>query len=265
MWENWHLNRRTANLGLVIVFTEIAVDSVFLDNGVLRILLTLPLVLFLPGYTLTTVVFSKYTLEGIERLLFSIGISLAITVIGGLVLQLTPAGLQTISWLALLGGFTLATSLIGLILRQREIPRSDPGRMRLSLSRHETIFLALAVFVVVGAIGVARIGVFQQPTSPFTQLWMLSADAPDPNTVQIGVRNLEAVAKQYQLQVQISGQVTHEWSNIILEPDETWETTMILPVNATGADTVDALLFLQSNPQAVYRRASLWINSVQNR
>jgi uncharacterized membrane protein len=60
-----------------------------------RIILGLPLVLFLPGYALIAALFPrKDDLDGIERIALSFGLSIAISPLLGLGLNYTPFGLR---------------------------------------------------------------------------------------------------------------------------------------------------------------------------
>src|SRR5918997_6967724 len=104
------------DLYMVLVITVIAVilGLAGVNNVALGVLFGAPLVLFLPGYGLTAALENRQ-LSPPERLLFSVGLSLALTVLAGLVLSWTPWGLQRGSWAVLLGGMRLAATLVALI------------------------------------------------------------------------------------------------------------------------------------------------------
>ena len=61
----------------------------------IRYVLVFIFILFLPGYSLTRLLFSTKELNGIERVALSIGMSLAIVPITGLILYYTPLGITT--------------------------------------------------------------------------------------------------------------------------------------------------------------------------
>ena len=66
-------------------------------NFAIRIILGLPLVLFLPGYALIAALFiGEDDLDGIERIALSFGLSIAITHLFGLALKYTPFGILTL-------------------------------------------------------------------------------------------------------------------------------------------------------------------------
>jgi hypothetical protein len=73
------------------------------------------LVAFLPGYCLTEALFPrKQTLDLIERITFSIGLSFAITALVGLFLSFTPFGLKLSTALPSLGGTVIFLAITAL-------------------------------------------------------------------------------------------------------------------------------------------------------
>src|SRR5437867_4006260 len=94
------ISRRLLEPVVVVAFALAAMGSVLFDvNPVLRLALAIPLVLALPGYALLSAVFSGSPgLSAPERVLFTLGASAAIAVIGGLALNSTPWGLRADSW-----------------------------------------------------------------------------------------------------------------------------------------------------------------------
>ena len=251
--------RSSSNLVLLMVFTALGIVVILLgvSNMAVRVIFSVPLVLILPGYTLMVASFPKNGLGVAERLLFSLGLSLAIAVLGGLALNRMPWGLRADSWVVLLGSVTLGAGLVAL-LRHREYPAVDAGQLSAGLYVHRALLFGLAALVAAGAIAVARTGALQQPRPAFTQLWILPADETDQGAVRIGVRSMEPSAKLYRLQVEVSGRVVREWPLIGLEPGERWETTVLLPTERPETGTVEAVLFLPDLPLVAYRRVVLW-------
>jgi uncharacterized membrane protein len=76
------------------------------------------LVLFLPGYSLVQLLYSKRKeLDDLTRLALSIGLSLAIVPLVGLVLNYTPFGIRLLPVAISLGGLTIVL-LIGALQRK---------------------------------------------------------------------------------------------------------------------------------------------------
>src|SRR4051794_12377385 len=112
------MNSRRIDLAVVSALALLGLGVALVGSGnvVLRTLCVLPLVFVLPGYALVAVVFPNGALGYAERILFSVGMSLAIAIFGGLLLNLLPWGLQATPWAILLAG----TTLIGCLVAQRQ-------------------------------------------------------------------------------------------------------------------------------------------------
>lgn len=79
------------------------------------------LVAFLPGYCLTEALFPrKQTLDLIERITFSIGLSFAITALVGLFLSFTPFGLKLSTALPSLGGIVIFLAITALVRKYQK-------------------------------------------------------------------------------------------------------------------------------------------------
>jgi len=92
-------------------------NGLYIFLGVIRLLLGLVFVVFLPGYALCTVLWPVPEKEDLTRYGISFGLSIAIAPILGLVLNFTPFGLNLISILVALNLFTLPLLLVGFLRR----------------------------------------------------------------------------------------------------------------------------------------------------
>src|SRR5260370_40182737 len=111
------MNHRSTDIFAVVAITLVAAVLALLvppDIALIRIL-TLPLVLVLPGYALTAALLPNRSLGGEERLMFSLGLSLAAVVLGGLPLYWTPMGLLALSLEVLLALVTLPAGVVGAV------------------------------------------------------------------------------------------------------------------------------------------------------
>lgn len=252
---------------VVIVLTIIVLVLAFVlpPDWVPGRILTLPLVLVLPGYALTSALFSMPVPEVPKRLVLSLGLSLVIVVLGGLMLNLTPWGLSTGSWAVYLSGITLGSSAIALVLRRRQsIPASGWLRVgNIGLNFRQRLLLGLAALIVCGAVVVSIIGAEQQPYPGFTQLWVLPSSGANPkNAVLLGVSNMELTTMEYRLAVNVDGKVVKEWPSINLNSHEKWEATLLLPqTGSVGTAKVEADLYRVNAPTTIYRYVVLWLGS----
>ncbi|HEY7294465.1 MAG TPA: DUF1616 domain-containing protein, partial [Dehalococcoidia bacterium] len=156
----------------------------------LRALGALPLLLFLPGCWIVEAVVPDLVRGVAERLALSVGLSLAVCVLSGLLLNLTPGGLSADAWVLTLGGITLLASAAALVRRNRPAPAAWPGQP-LSPGRRGGALFALAGVILIGAFGLAHLGAEQQNAPDFTQLWITPEAGGGGQAAQLGVRNLE--------------------------------------------------------------------------
>ncbi len=259
------MNHRSVDIFAVIAFTIVAAVLALLvpaDIVLIRIL-TLPLVLVLPGYALTSALFPNRSLGVPERLVFSLGLSLTIVILGGLALNWTPFGLRASSWAVLLAGITLGASAVAL-LRRRGQSVSVPGWLRVGnvgLTFRWGLLLGLAAAIVCGAVAVSIIGAERQSYAGFTELWILPAGGANPeNVVRLGVNNMESTAMEYRLDVNVDGKVVKEWPSIDLEPHEKWEAPLVLPPTGSVA-RVEVDLYRANAPTTIYRHVVLWLGT----
>lgn len=286
------MNYKSVDILVIIVITIVAVALVFVvpPDSVPGRILTLPLVLVLPGYALMASVFPRRSLGAVECLVFSLGLSLVIVVLGGLVLNWTPFGLRASSWSLLLGSITLGACAVALA-RRRGLRTYHAERMRsisalfrtyhaecmrsiwalygllrikgVGLTFHQGLLLGMAVVIICGAIAISNIGAAQQPFPGFTQLWILPAGGANPkNAVRLGVSNMESTAMEYSLAVNVDGKVVKLWPSIDLKPSEKWEATLMLPQTAhIGAVRVEVVLYRTNAPATIYRHVVLWLGT----
>ena len=137
---------RVRNLDLIgaICFAAISIGWAQLPSHplIVGIILAVPLVFFLPGYTLTQALFRKrsdqshdpssnlilqpnlkigHPASAVDYTIFSLGLSLAIDVLLGFVLNLFPMGLQLRSWALSLGLITAIFALLAAYIRRRNL------------------------------------------------------------------------------------------------------------------------------------------------
>jgi hypothetical protein len=163
-----------------------------MDIPWLRALLGAPLVFLLPGYAVLTAFDPEHRLGRAEQLVASIGTSIALTVLIGLLLAWNGFRLAPASWIAALGGTTVVISFTAqLRLAMLESQPEQPTLLGLS-----SFALALWTFVLI-IVGVT--GAFQLPASTgrVVQLWALPAGAS--GEVSVTVSNALSPADSYRL------------------------------------------------------------------
>ena len=218
--------------------------------------LALLLVFILPGYALTLALLPKIELGMVERLLLALGASLAITILGGLVLNLTPWHLQPRLWIVLLTATTLLAGLVAWVRQAQQPARIAPARP-IGFTLPQGLLLALAVLVAGVALNLNYRPAPHQGFQGYTLLWMLPDKASSQQVVRLGVNSKEFTKTTYRLQVKVDGQVVYERPAIELQPNGQWEDRIELSAQQASAGTVEAALYRLDAPESIYRQVLL--------
>ncbi len=260
------MQSRNKDIGIVLAIVLLNVVWTLLPLHVawVGVVLALPMVFFVPGYTLTEVLTHTRGLDIFYRLTLSLGLSITLDILGGLLLNVFPFGLRAASWIALLSLLTLLFAVILFLLRRRTYSSSAGvatpqtgfvlAQNRFVLVRDGLLF-AFALTLVISSLVYATRGVAQQPRAGFTQLWMLPASHSAPSCdLNIGLHSFENETVTYSAVMTSNGTSTMLWSQLVLEPDQTWQAS----VTAKPTETVKTLfvqvkLYRSDKPEAVYR------------
>jgi len=244
----------TLDLKLAVIL--IAASIIFIlvppfNQTFLRMILALPLLLFLPGYLFISVMFPRRgELGPIERFTLSIGLSIAIFVFDGFALNYTPWGFRpnsiVISLSAIMGLLLIGAYLqrwrcgeTGYGFSSRDItsfyhtirsketetgPEYDPALEKMLIKT-----MIIAILLVSAMLIYAKV-----TTEPekFTALYILGANGKaenylpgvsigEPAAVLVGVENYEYAPVNYTLRVQLGGRTLKE-QYIVLDHDDKW-------------------------------------------
>ena len=257
------MHHKNLDLIVAVIIAVLNVVWVLLHSSapVVGIILAFPLVLVLPGYTLTEVLFRKRSLNAPERLVLSLGLSLAIDVLSGLFLNVLPGGLQASSWAVLLGLLTVVFSLLAAYLR-RGVPASGTQPLRFRLSIYQGILFGLAILLAILSFVYIDIGVIQQPHPGFTQLWMLpEVQAGKSCDIRLGVRSFESTSVKYRITMTMNGVPAITWPSVVLAPQEEWDRLVPIPPTAAEQVYIEGRLYRLDKPAAVYREVHVTLHS----
>jgi uncharacterized membrane protein len=296
------LNHPPKDLALVILFTLLCIPFVLippLNETFIRIILGLPLVLFLPGYSLIATLFPrKDDLDAIERIALSFGLSIAITPLLGLALNYTPFGIRLTPVLIVLSVFTVSL-VIGAYVRRSMIPEEDRfvvdkplqgfrGRgaephiaaffknikesFKATDTRLDRILTVILIISIILAISMlVYVIITPKEGEKFTEFYVLgpngtASDYPtnlkveEEGKVIIGIVNHEYANVTYQLEVRLNGEVIDEKS-IVLTHNETWESTFTFKAKKEGENQkLEFLLYKEGIMNEVYRSLHLWVD-----
>jgi uncharacterized membrane protein len=228
-----------------------------ISGGSILQVLVIPLVMVLPGFAVTPVIFPQRHLTVAEQLLLNLGLSLSLIALSGLVLDWTPWGLQALPWAIFLGSITIVAGGIALLGHGRK-PLISLRELDLRINPRALILFTLAGLIVIAALLVARNAALQANTPGFTQLWLLPGDkvGQSQNQFQLGLNNQEEAVVTYKLQVKLGSMVLQEWPALSLKPFEQWETLVTLPPGLHSGDKIEALLYKAGAPDTVYRQVT---------
>ena len=270
------MSRKSYDLALVCAFAMAALALTLLgvSNPSLRLLFGLPLALVLPGYALMSALFPRRMLGGVERMLFTLSLSLSTVILCGFVLNRTPWGLRPESWAVALSEITLGASLIAAARRHfipakladlmhdqqaRTVQPPTSSRPRLGLSVGQTVLFGLAIALAASAMLLARGEAALRPAPDVIQLWMLPGDKAA--TVRVGVNSVGPAEGNFRLQIQRGGYVIREWQSLTITAGQRWEEIVTLDGQQPGNGAFEAHLYRSEEPGVVYRRAALWLNA----
>lgn len=236
----------------------------------IRFILGVPLVLFIPGYALVNALFpARGTLDGLERLALSFGLSLSVIPLIALAIEYSPWRLTLVPMLGGLLITTLAFSALATVRRARlpveqrfvaSIPRpAIPSPRAWDRTTRLAIGLAAVSLLLLGGSGGVILA--QRLTGDrMTEFALYNADGKpefyprdpstgQPATVVLEVVNREGHAQRYDLRVAINGQEIARVPDINLADGETWRQPVPLQLPAVDASTpVDFELYREGDP-----------------
>ncbi|HJJ50213.1 MAG TPA: DUF1616 domain-containing protein [Methanocorpusculum sp.] len=109
------------DLAIILAWLVITIVMIYvpvLNETFLRVIFAVPVILFIPGYVLIAALFpEKRSIDAIERFALSVGLSIAVVPLIGLVLNYTPFGIRLDPIVTALVIFILAMMLVTLFRR----------------------------------------------------------------------------------------------------------------------------------------------------
>lgn len=270
------------DIKLTIFFTLLCIVFVLvppLNQTLMRVILGLPLVLILPGYSLIGALFPRRNdLSGITRAGLSLGISVIITPLLGFALNYTPFGIRLAPVSFVLSIFTISLSLVAWF-RRLELPAEErfrvsfEGLLKFNLSS-SVLDKWLSIILITSIIGSSATLVYFVVTpktgESFTEFYLLGPNGTASNyptdlkigeegEAIIGIVNQEFVNATYRLEVNFNGSQIHE-EYIFLIENEKWESPFTFKATNKGVNQKLEFLLYKDQQIEVYRTLHIWIN-----
>ncbi|MBM4429938.1 MAG: DUF1616 domain-containing protein [Chloroflexi bacterium] len=268
-------------LGLVLLaLIAVGVQGLPVPLPMLRLLLGLLYVLYVPGYTLQAALFPRADdLDGPERLALSFGLSVAVVPPMALLLDALPWGIRLWPIVVCEALFMLACAALALFRRQRLPPEErfvltvefDPRAWWAELDRTQRrLFALLGLALCLFAIGAIAIIVTPKPGERLTEFYILGpeglaenypreATVGQPITVTMGIANREGVSAQYRVEAWSEGDLLQRAGPFDLPNGETKEWPFALVLHKTGKDVKIEFLLYRDSGHEPYRSLRLWI------
>jgi uncharacterized membrane protein len=230
-------DKHPVTLIFCMIWSAIAFFFIILDiSNPLRIILSIPIIIFIPGHVLICALFpTKKTDKGIdftERIALSLGVSLAIVPLFGIVLNYTPWGLKLQPIILSLEAFILIMGSIA-IIRWFNTPPSNRFTLTINISapKHEsrldkTLTVILVVTLIIALSLVVYVAITPKEVEKFTEFYYTASGgtgneylrdivAGENASIIIGIANHEYRTINYTVEVWLVNQTTiyNETSN----------------------------------------------------
>lgn len=275
-----------SDLSIILIWTIMTFVYVIMpaiENSFIRTILGIPMVLFIPGYMLVSVLFvKKDDLGAIERIALSFGLSIVVVPIIGLLLNFT-FGIRLIPILVSLCTYIIILILITAYRRgilsedvrfsvQFYIMYENIGNWLRPKSRTDSIITIILIFTTVLAIGTIYYSVATPKIGErFTEFYILDPSGKaenystnltlnSPTDMLVGVVNHEYMPVNYTINISLDRNILTS-QKLILGHNESWEKNITFVPNKEGIDMkLEFSLFKENNFTAPYRELYLWEN-----
>lgn len=234
--------------------------------SVISIILTLPLVLIVPGYVLTATLFPRRALETFQRVAFTIALSLAVTILSGFLLNQLPTGLRLFPWAIWLGLVTVIFVALAYLRRRKQfIAEQAQVDQTIMVRAHRPppqisafVLFGLALLVIVLSVLYSIVGAQQQSHPGFTNLSVLQAvKAGNTCAVSIRLQSFELTSVSYRVVITTNKAQTDSWAHISLLPQQQWAQLEAIPVGTSTSLAVLVQVYRLDQPQTVYRHVDI--------
>ena len=281
--------RKSDNLDitLMVIFTVLCIISIFtpsIAESSLRTVLGLILILFMSGYSIISFLFPKKNdLDIIERITFSFGLSIAITVLIGLALNYTLFGIILVPALISISALTILFSFFAYIRRLR-IPDKErfdvkfeklfeiiKGSLNIKSKTDKILSVLLILSILFAVFTIVYTIATPKQDSKFTEFYLLgpngkASDYPtnltvgETGNVTVGIVNQEYADVNYKMVVTLDN-ITINEENITLTSGAKYEEPFTFALSKTGKNQeLEFLLYKLPDDNDVYQSLHLWIN-----
>lgn len=262
-----------------VIITGLLLVIVFFSDF-LRIILGLPFALFLPGYLLMAVLFpEKDEFDGSARIALSIGLSIIIVPLIGLLLNYLSSGIRLLPMMLSLIFFDIFLLFLGWF-RRNNLPEEKRFTLTLTIDLlkwsnetkgtkviHAALLITsfLLIFTSVFMISSPKTGKI------FTEFYITGLDdvttgypeqlkVGENGTVKAVIINNEQQKTRYKMEILMNGNIIQTISPIDIENQEKQEITVLFKVEEPeDLVKIEFLLYLDGQDIKPYRQLRLWV------
>jgi hypothetical protein len=242
-------------MGIAIAATVIVIGVPTGDP--VRIAVAIPLVLFLPGYALTSACFSRAPLPLAEQAVLSLGLTISIDIVLALVVDRFSGGFDSATWALILGPGTVATC--GVALFRGHLPRL-PSRIqyssrltRITRSASAAVLFALAGALVAFAIAISSSGAADRAQGHFTILAAKPSGTIRPG-YKVEILNDDTVTNHYRLEIAQGTHLLARQEIGALDPGQSWDELVGAAADSASTEPVRIELYRNGDLNRPYRR-----------
>ncbi len=249
----------------------VALVLLHLNIGIIGVLIGLVLVFLAPGYIVSMALFPQSNWSAMERVILTLGISLTISVLGGIILYPLNIELWPETWAYYYGSIILSIGIIAILRRSKTYParrktdRSPESHAHLMPRPWQMALFGLSAIIFIGAMILAQTVAQHYPNTEIVQLWMLPAENSTSPSVRLGIVVSESAPATYSLWLQRGGYVVQTWPKLTLTPGKRWETVVQVDPNMPGIGPLEAYLYPYDQPNTPYRHVILWMDQLQGK
>lgn len=250
---------------------------------VLRIIFGIPFLLLFPGYTLLAALFpQKEMISGIERVVLSFGLSIAIVPLIGFIINYTPWGITLGPIMYSVASFILICSVVAW-LRQRKLLEDERLTVDIIVSmsgwgegiRDRMLTLTLVIVSLGLLIATCYFIAAPKIEETFTEFYLLGQQGETTNyptelkvgdmgTIFVGITNHEGSEVSYRLEVVINGNKSYELGPMVLADEENLDTKVIFIPDVIGENQkVEFFLYKNDEVELALGSLYIWVDVVE--
>lgn len=255
---------------------------IFFPSNVLRIILVIPFLLFFPGFSILAAIFArKGEIGSTIRVVLSIGLSVVIVALTGLIFNYTVWGIRLEPILYSIASLVLLASIFAW-LRQRRLIENERLDIQLNLTRlgwakqiKDRVITIILMFAILGGLCALIYTVaIPKEGETFTEFFILgkqgeAGDYPDKlkvgdeGRVNLVIINHEKMDVSYSIEVVIDGNTTDSLGPVVLVDEQKWESEVGFLARTLGDEQKVEFVLYKNDEAELCNELHLWIDVVE--